>query len=52
MTQVVKYMIVTGGNPAELEKKVNEAMAQGWQPLGGVTGGKEGWMFQALVQTK
>ena len=52
MTQVVKYIIVIGGSPAELEKNVNEAIANGWQPLGGVTGGKEGWIYQAMVQVE
>jgi len=50
MTNVVKYMVAVGGSLAELEKKVNDAIAKGWQPLGGVTGGMEGWIYQALVQ--
>jgi hypothetical protein len=49
MPQVVKYTIVLGGSLAELEKKVNQAIADGWQPFGGVTAGNEGWLYQAVV---
>ena len=49
MPQVVKYMIVLGGSLAELEKKINQAIAEGWQPLGGLTAGSEGWLYQAMV---
>ena len=50
MPQVVKYKIVLGGSVSELEKRVNDAIADGWQPHGGVTGGQEGWLYQAMVK--
>jgi len=32
-----KYVIVSGSDRKELEKKVNEAIENGYQPIGGVT---------------
>jgi hypothetical protein len=52
MPQVVKYKIVLGGSLAELEKKINEDIAKGWQPFGGLTAGSEGWLYQAMVMSK
>ncbi len=52
MSQVVKYKIALGGSVSELEKRVNEAIAEGWQPLGGVAGGQEGWIYQAMVKAQ
>ena len=52
MPQIVKYKIVLGGSVAELEKRVNEAIAEGWQPLGGVADGQEGWVYQAMVKAQ
>ena len=52
MPQGMKYMVVFGGSLAELEKKVNQAISEGWQPLGGPTAGKEGWLYQAMVTSQ
>ena len=32
----MKYKIIEGPSPDKLEMKVNEAMEQGWKPIGGV----------------
>jgi hypothetical protein len=35
---IIEYKIITayGGYPADLERKVNAAIAEGWQPCGGI----------------
>ena len=39
MRKPMEYVIVTGNSLGELEKKVNEGIAQGFEPTGGVFAG-------------
>lgn len=33
----MKYFVVTGNDDCDLSKKINEYLAHGWQPQGGVS---------------
>ena len=48
---VVEYTIVWG-SPVEIAEKVNDLIAKGWQPRGGVVcrAGDGQYLFQALVK--
>ena len=49
---VVEYTIARGINPVELAEAVNELIAQGWQPQGGVVCRAENgsYLYQAMVK--
>ena len=49
----MKYRIIEESYPFDLEREVNEAMNQGWKPIGGVCSdtayGSGRTMYQAMV---
>ena len=57
MKKIVDYCVVCGGldydDDKGFEKRVNNAIKEGWQPLGGMCNdcyGSEDWGFQAMVK--
>ena len=52
MSNSLKYTIARGSSSFELAKEVNELIAQGWHPQGGVAceGAESDYIFQALVR--
>lgn len=52
--KIIDYVMVCHPDPAELIKRVNEAIEKGWQPLGGISVGLADHrtsFAQALVKT-
>jgi len=50
----MKYKVIEDKNP-KFEKKVNEAMKEGWEPIGGVScyttsEDAKGYMFESFVR--
>ena len=50
----MRHKVVEADSPVELQRKVQELIDQGWEPLGGLSVATYGvgrwWYFQALVQ--
>lgn len=46
----IKYTIVEGYTASECIKRVNQHIADGWEPLGGVAyGGSDQYFYQAML---
>ena len=46
------YKIAYGRDASDLERRVNELIALGWSPLGGVALHQRGEFFQAMSSTQ
>lgn len=48
MPKIIDYRLVTGEGSAKLTEKVKTLLAEGWQPLAGITS-RDKYYAQALV---
>ena len=48
MKKVLKYRVILENSKKRLETSVNEAIQEGWQPIGGIEIGGIDWL-QAIV---
>jgi hypothetical protein len=48
MKKILKYRVLTARSQKQLEVAVNDAIQEGWQPLGGISIGGLDWL-QAIV---
>jgi uncharacterized protein DUF1737 len=50
----MKYLIAEANSAADLQKKVQKYIEEGWEPLGGVSvatyGALTWWYYQALIK--
>ena len=46
---ITEYFVCYGGSAPDLQKNVNAAIKNGWQPLGGLAVGPPKWECQILV---
>ena len=45
----MKYRIISSKGKFGLESNVNEALKNGWVPMGGVATDKDGYFYQAMT---
>ena len=49
MSRIIEYAIITGKNSQDLTTKVNEKLAEGWRPRGGLAVNGD-QLLQAIVR--
>jgi hypothetical protein len=52
MQEIIEYTTAFQILPSELDKRVNDLIADGWQPFGVPYVGKPGYLMQAMVKYK
>lgn len=48
--KIIEYFVITVGNSEVLTREVNYQLTQGWQPIGGISVDKNGYLLQAMVK--